>query len=560
MFNNVEVFGGDCYTCYVDYVYALYDSSAGNSCGITNFFPCECNANYNLRRGRKGSNSSVFPDPAANSVVWDDGAGHTRLEDYNYNQGYSTEGQNIKYPALPLNYLSSGRFQTRIRYAGPKFNGELQDSFRIFNTLNFKDLSGQDGEINNIRTRDGRVIVWQNKALNTVPVLERQLLSATTGAATTIGVGGVVDRFDPLNSYFGNQHQKGLVETEYGFLWFDMRRKAVVVLDMGSGIMEVSKIDGLNGFFNEILVDNLGSLATLTPINSPDFAESSDSPLTGIGITGVYDPKFKMTFLTFKYAQTTTPSGELTSVIDKDFTIGYYHIGKQFISFYDWTPNIAWNHNQFVISANHPKNKTKYYGPGMDTTSFVIGEVAAAGNAEYICISPVTIISYPGTAGAGGTNPTTSTTYWQKINETQQLWVHNQPKLLGQTTAPDYLYNSFFGKVVNNELEIIVNPPIENPVSVLNIQQKGNLVNITDIYTDANGITAADNNIQTSNRYYRKIYDSIFSNLPFSSTGRITAMYLKIRMVKKNWTTNPTVVATQVRILQWFKSFFEQKR
>ena len=54
--------------------------------------------------------------------------------------------------------------------------------------------------------------------------------------------------------------------------------------------------------------------------------------------------------------------------------------------------------------------------------------------------------------------------------------------------------------------------------------------------------------------------DKIVSNLPLSTTGRITNSYLKIRMVKKNWTTNPTTLTGLPKVFQYLKSYFEQKR
>lgn len=559
VFNDVHVWGGDAYTCLVDYGYALYNSGIigggyvqGYSWGIK--FPCQSNVNYDLRRGRKIANNQMHSLP--NGVAYLE-AGTTRLEGFAYNQAYSSDGMNFAYPALPVNFIDSGIFRFRIRFAGQKFPGELINSFRNFAINDYKDTDGQGGEINNIRTKDGKSIVWQNQIISTVPILERQLLGAGSGQDTTIGTGGVVDRFDPVNDYFGNQHQHGLTETEYGFAWFDMRRKAFVVLD--NGIMEVSKIDGLKSFFDEIIVDTVGStVINPRPLNSTTYLETSDRPLVGVGITGVYDPKLKMTYITFKWKQ--YPSS-IDQAINKNFTIGYYHLGKCFVGFYDWFPAISWNHNQTVFSANDPKSKTKYYGAGMSSTAFVQGETVKIGSSEYVAIQDVTVASYPGTGGASGTNPVTGTNNWTLINNTNELWVLNQPTSTSLDPAPDYQYNKFFGLVVNNELEIVVNPKTANAFSALNIEQKGNNVNYTDIYTDADGVTAADNAIAASNRYYRYIWDKICSNLPLSLiSGRITNSYLKIRMVKKNWSTNPTTLTGSVKILQYIKTYFEQKR
>lgn len=564
VFNNVEVFGGDCWTNLIDQGYGLWNNNFTNKYSYAWTFPCECDTNYNLRRGRKTSNVQMYwtnsgDGPAGpNGLIYLGPSGEIRLEDYSYNQGYSTEGQVIVYPALPVGFVNSSQFQARIRFAGPKFSGETIDSFRTFAITDFKDLSYNYGRINDIDVKEDRVVVFQDTAINTVPILERQVISSTTGDATTIGTGGVVDRFDVVSSYFGTQHQWSITETEYGFAFFDMRRKAFVILDFSGGLLEVSQVFGLKGFFDEVFLEIEGNGSTNSGIlvNSPTFADTSDRPLTGVGITSVYDPKFKMTYMTFKfYGQ------NATGLKSKDFTIGYLHTNtkKCFVGFFDWFPCIAHNHNQIVVSVNNPKNITQYLGNDLTNKSFVVGEtlwdLASNKQTEYICIAPVTltdITKYPtGSAGA---------TYWLAINSINQLWVNNQPALLNQATAPDYQYDKFFGRVVDNEIWAVVNPKTENPFSVLNIEQEGNNVNFTDIYTSGNTQTASDQSIQPWNRYYRVIYDKICSNLPLSSTGRITDSFLLIKFIKKNWLTDPTTMTTNLKVFRWLKSFYEQKR
>ncbi len=566
-FEGMEVWGGDCYTCWIDQAYVLYDNgyptaTAPPSYGLTYFFPCECNSNYNLRRGRKASNSYVYPASAAgNSIVWDDGGGNTRLEDYSYNPSYSAEGQMFKYPALPLSFINASNFPVRVRYAGVKFFGELIDSFRVFLTNDYKDLNGQSGEINNIRERDGRVIVWQNYSVVTVPVLERQLLGAASGAATTIGTGDVADRFDPLNSFHGNQHQHGLTITEYGFLWFDMRNKCVVAMDMGGGIIEVSKIARQQGYFNEAFLENTGTYqGTTAMINDPLWDITSDMPLVGVGVVGVYEPKLKMTYLTFKFVQRMN-DGITESYINKDFTICYYHTDKCFTEFVDCTPAIWHNHNQIVIATKRPMNPTKYYGPGMASTSFVVGDIVrgATDNIEYICTAAVTITTYDPSVN---TDPTyAGNVYWTVVNSTDQIWVLNQPTTLGQTTAPGYQYNKYFGIVVDNVFDYVVSPK-KGVISVTNYEAGQVGDNITDITTTAdNSQTGTVSSIQSWNRSYQYKDGSWWGEYPLNSTtSRITDKYLKVRMTKHNWVTNPTVEAGLRFVVQYIKSFFFPKR
>jgi len=560
VFNNVEIGGGDCFPSLIDYGYALWDNTfVGAKYSWSWTFPCECNANYNLRRGRKTSNVEMYYTGTGltNSIVLLGPAGEVYPEDYSYNQGYSTENQAVVYPALPANFINSGTFQARIRFAGVKFIGEIEDSFRKFAVNDYKDLSANYGRINKVAFKDDKGVVFQDDAISTIPVLERQQTTSVSGDTVNIGTGGVVDRFDVINSFFGTQHQWSVTETEYGFAFFDMRRKAFLVLDFSRGLNEVSQIFGLKSFFNEVFVEIEGSaiLDADKVLNSPTLSDNSDRPLMGIGITGVFDPKFKMTYLTFKF------SGQNASGYkSKDFTIGYLHTNtkKCFVGLFDWTPSIAHNHNQIVISVNNPKNTTQYLTATLTNKVFAIGDTIWGDvymQDEYICIAPVTldnVAKYPKGASGG--------TYWALVNTVNQLWVHNQPIDLAQTTAPDYLYNMFFGKVYDNEVQIVVNPKTKNPFNVLNIEQEGNNVNITDIYISADRQSASETNIKSWSRFYKVTYDSICSSLPLSSTGRITDRYLLIRMVKHNWTTSPITLTTGTKILRWLKSFYEEKR
>ena len=551
VFNNVEIWGGDCFTSLIDYGHSLYDpgtpstsppnpASLPHSWGIK--FPCQCNTNYDLRRGRTVANNKMYATTIANGVSYNP----LRLEGYSYNQGYSTDGQQFAYPALPVNFPTDTLFKTRTRFAGEKFIGELNDSFRTFLINDRKDLNVVYGEINNLVSKDDKTIVFQNHAISTVPIQERQLLSGLSGAETTLGTGGVVDRYDAINTYFGNQHQHGMTKTENGFVWFDMRQKAIVEIRLNEGLWEVTKATGLAAHFSEAFIDNLGNTVQTQPINSPDFSETADRPIAGVGLTGWYDPKFKMTYLTFKFKN--YPSAD--KPLAKDFTIGYYHTDKVIIGFFDVTPAIAHNHNQIVVMSKNPQNKTKFYGAGMASTDFVLGDIVADTDSEYMCTTAGNVAAYASPP---------SGSLFTKINTTNEVWVMNQPLALAQSTAPDYLYNKVFGQVIDNEIHFVVNPQTAESFDVTNMEQQGNNVYPTTVTIEAGSQTATET-VRTTSVNYKYIWDKLCHNLPSSSTGRIVNKHLLVKLIKKNWTTNPTTLTGAVKILQWVKSYFTLKR
>ena len=83
-------------------------------------------------------------------------------------------------------------------------------------------------------------------------------------------------------------------------------------------------------------------------------------------------------------------------------------------------------------------------------------------------------------------------------------------------------------------------------------------VNYTSVQVDGNNSqTALDSGITATNRNYRYVFDKIMFNYPRKSNGgRIFSNYLSVTFTKKNWSTNPTVVSTTVKILQKLISTF----
>lgn len=555
-FNDIEIFGGDCFTNLIDIAYSIWDEveAGANNLAYSIWFPCQNISNYDLRRGRKVSNSGLYPEGDVESIKWET---PTRLEYYSYNKGYSAETDFIKYPSLPYRYKFTGKYDYRIRWSKVKYPGELIDSFRVFRLPDYRDLDGQRGQINNLKTRDSKLFYWQDHSVGYTPILERQLVGGSAlGDATSLGVTGVIDRYDDIDTYFGNQHQHGLTETEYGFAWFDMRRRAFMVMGIGTKPEEMSMIKGMQVFFNnEFNEGDIFFPNTLSKIYNTNDLNINEIPLMGYGIVGVYDPRFKMTYLTFKYkyedSEVTMDDVNYEVNINKDFTLGYNHILNAFVSFYDFTPAIWHNHNDLVLSANDPKN-TKSYNANMLSVDYVIGDTVKVGNVEYICIEDVTITSYPGTlTPMTGTSPLAPNSQsWLAINETNEIYL--------QTFGAELC--KFYGKVWDMEHEVVVNAKTDIAVTPQNIQVKSVGGNADSVYFDTTHQSSSDINISSTSRDYRWIDESWFSSVPLPSNGRLTDYYVKIKFVFKNYVTDPTVAKNIQRVTQWLRTFFINKR
>lgn len=551
-FNNIEIWGGDCFTNLIDIGYGLwneaYNGGVFESMAYSVFFPCECNVNYNLRRGLKVSNKDMHP---SGLMAWQTSTGAGPLENYSYNLGYNSEGLAFKYPALPENYRFVGKFEYRLRWGGEKYPGESINSFRTFRIPDYRDVDGNKGQINNVREKDSRLFYWQDHGVGYAPILERQLVGGEAlGDATALGVTGVIDRYDVVDTNFGNQHQHGLVETEYGYAWFDMRNRAFMVMGVGSKPEEMSLVKGLQVFFNnEFDEGNVFYPNSYSAIYNTNNLSVPEVPLIGYGIVGCYDPRFKMTYMTFKYIKRDLDSGPDTeSLINRDFTIGYNHVLNAFVSFYDNCPAIWHNHNDLVLTANNPKN-TKPYGVDMPSTDYVIGDtVGPINGVEYICVKDLTIPSYP--PDATKDPEYASSIYWLAINKENQIYL--------QTFGADLC--KFYGKVWDFEHEVVVNAKSDMAVTPQNIQVKAIGPNATSIYCSTDNQSSSDVNIPSTSRNYRFIDGAWFSSLPLPTNGRLTDYYVKIKFVFKNYVSNPTTAKNTQKVTQWIKTFFVNRR
>ena len=520
IFDEVEVFGGDSFLTIMSLGKSLYSSpqySPSFSYGI--FYPIESNCNPYLRQGRNIGQYGMHNN--VQDGVYYDINGNGRVEQFLLNDAYATDGTIIAYPALPDVSLASN-FPYRTRWAGAKTLGESTDSFRTFLQNSFRDLDGNKGPINNVRQRDGKVFYWQDHAVGYLPILERQLVNGDIGEATQLGVGGVIDRFDSFNTYFGNQNTNGLVETEYGFAWFDYRRRAMLAMSVGGGIQEVSFVKGLETFFNE-------STRFDTNANDPI---TTDKPLIGNGICGVYDPMYKMTYISFKWKESDKAYGR--------FTIGYYHPRNIFVGFFNLEPSILWNHNNLLIG-----NKSITADGVAAITQYFVGDKVQKNNIEYTAITDFQTDS----PISGQYQPDfPNSIYWIKTTQS------NETNLLFSTTN----FCKFFGYTYNHDIEIIVNPKTGKPFVVDNLIQKSNDTNYDSVVCTTDDDTSTD--LTSNNRFYRYYDRGWHSSIALGTKGRLVDYYLKVKLSITNYSGNPTVSRNLQKIFNFVTSVFREKK
>ena len=328
VFNEIDIFGGDTYVSLFDYkrLYIEYDTRLGKSLGHGMIFPVETRINLSMRSGDHVAKTRSY-DSTYNTAGLQKRTGFTNLEDFNYNDGYSTDDINDKYLPLPFNYKNTNEYKSRIRYSAEKNIGENRDSFRMFSANDKIDLDSNKGFITNIRSEGDRLIYWQPDELGYIPINERALTQNSIGESIQLGVSGIFERYDKIIGDIGNSHQFGLIDSPVGYHWYDSRRKIFLTLSHNLELNHDSIVKGIDSWIQN---------------NIPDNFEQYDNPFNSYGIYGGYDGKSKTIFNTFK-----TTSGYDTVLINASLNkfVGFSDItAGSYISFrnnlYEITPDL----------------------------------------------------------------------------------------------------------------------------------------------------------------------------------------------------------------------------
>lgn len=450
IFDNIDIFGGDTFINIFDIARIVQDNLVGGHYGFTEVFPIESEINLAYREGRHVALDGT--DSALNGVSFNP----SKPEQFLYNSAYSHETNDVFYPALPVNFKGDNERRTRIQFSNEKVLGESLDSWRSFPVLQFRDLEVFNGQINNLRYKNGRMFYFQHGGVGFLSVNERAVVSDILGEETRLGVGGVLDRFDERTRDFGNQNQHGLIETPDGFVWYDNVNKAMLIMGVGGELVKLNYVKGLRNYFRTNVVGQ---------------AVLSDNPIINKGICGIYDPMNEEVLITFKiqnepleisttYTEGTyrgyggynyrcilgyttggsvdiDPGADTTHwelVGPSEFTIGYLLNEQKLSGFYTFYPTSYFHvDGNILMGSEGTKEVIKA------NTLYAIGSQVSQGNDTYVC-------KLEFTTGGSPTNPGSDSTHWVKINDLSEVYIHGKGDVC-----------KFYGSVFDSSVNIVSN-------------------------------------------------------------------------------------------------------
>lgn len=514
--NNVEVFGGDCFvTCY-DAVRSMRNLAniEADSVAFATVFPVESRVNPTLRNGRHFAKERFYnASTELEGIVYGSTPYAPKAESFTYLTGYSNVQSQMYYPHKPVGFVSQQRDENIIIHSLVKTDGELIDNFSRFLLNNIQRTDSQFGYINNIMAKADKLFYLQFKGVGYMPVNERVTVATVLGGATQLGVGGVIDRQDEIDFFYGNQHMDSLMEADGFFGWFDFRRKTMMRMSFGGAIDKNGLIQGLSSYL-QTLFDNIESEASPTIFNS-------DNPHTGKGITSIYDPRVKTAFMTFKFSDT---NGLRT--VEQDVTIGFNATLDKYIGKFSFTPGIYVEHNGFLLAC-------KVVRPSIaNVSTYVVGDMvfdATPGiNKNYVCILGFTT----GVAVA----PNLDATHWAVASEINQIFVNWRGDIC-----------KFFGVVYPYYVDIVIKSDDESEITVDNVHVNGNNTRFTEIYCNNDLQSAIDADIPTYHKEYEYFDGKWHFTIPLSSSGeRLSSTWMQLKMTVKNYTGNAVTTSNNL--------------
>lgn len=293
IFDEVEVWGGDCYVDMFGYLrgYPNYwgTPNPGDSYGDAAYgqvFPFESCYPTALRQAASSENpmySDVGSRPNAEfdspgSTNWPNGLFTTNdvelREEFNMADCMSLEEVIQFYNPKPIRFQENTHFPVRWRWTQTKIYGEPIDQWRIFQVNDFRDLDGRYGSITSSGFLMDSIYSWQESAFGRLMASDRTQVEDPTTGTLTLGTGGKMDGIEYKNTKNGNQHQWSLSISKSAAYWIDVSNRKICRFAQ-DGFVILSDMKGMHQFAEEEL----------------RHFENIDNPVLNAGISSIYDYK-----------------------------------------------------------------------------------------------------------------------------------------------------------------------------------------------------------------------------------------------------------------------------
>lgn len=157
--------------------------------------------------------------------------------------------------------LSSGTFDTRIRYSATKTINESDDAYTNFLDDNKIDVDSRYGPITGLYRFNNSLYFWQDSAFASISVNEKQLIQDDTNTNLLLGTGDVLKTptyitiengiaSSVLDNYGIKNYASGVyASSDSAIYWYDHNKHEVLIYKGGVG--QLSKMKGFQSWLNK---------------------------------------------------------------------------------------------------------------------------------------------------------------------------------------------------------------------------------------------------------------------------------------------------------------------
>lgn len=257
--STIDVFCGDCFVQPFEYVslhktFHHISPHLRNSC-IVYSIPVETNINLAYTYGYEFSKRFTKTGNATSLQDQPNDVNGFFIQDqplYAYNGAYSSANKLNLFAAYDDSKTSISNEDYRCYYSNPKSNNESIDNWTIYQPLNFLDVDTRKGPITGLRTFHNSLVFWQRDATGLFSVNERTAITDESNMPLLLGTGGVLSRFDYINTSNGmRQNEFADTQSDSTLYWWDHDKADICAYAGGQESVILSKIKSVANFLNK---------------------------------------------------------------------------------------------------------------------------------------------------------------------------------------------------------------------------------------------------------------------------------------------------------------------
>lgn len=172
-----------------------------------------------------------------------------------------TDQEQLGAASRSIEKLSSGTFDTRIRYSKTKTINESDDAYTDFLADNKIDVDSRYGPITGLYRFNNSLYFWQDSAFASISVNEKQLVQDETNTNLLLGTGDVLKTptyitiengiaSSVLDNYGIKNYASGVyASSDSAIYWYDHNKHEVLIYKGGVG--QLSKMKGFQSWLNK---------------------------------------------------------------------------------------------------------------------------------------------------------------------------------------------------------------------------------------------------------------------------------------------------------------------